>query len=123
MSRTLQGLLIIQGAYYALSGLWPLISYRTFARVTGSKTDVWLVRTVGVLAMVIGAALLTAALQQTGVAAVWTLAMGSATAFAVIDVVYVAARRIAPVYLLDAGVEIILAVLLALALLDAGAAG
>ncbi len=36
-----------QGLYYTVSGLWPLISLRTFTLVTGPKVDLWLVKTVG----------------------------------------------------------------------------
>jgi hypothetical protein len=38
-----------QGVYYLLTGVWPLPSIGSFQRVTGPKTDLWLVRTVGVL--------------------------------------------------------------------------
>ena len=44
-------LVLIQGIWYAITGLWPLLSYRTFAQVTGDKHDRWLVRTVAVLAL------------------------------------------------------------------------
>jgi hypothetical protein len=52
------GLCWLQGVYYALTGLWPLVSIRTFKAVTGEKTDNlptgfdsdhWLVMTVSVL--------------------------------------------------------------------------
>ncbi len=46
-----------QGLYYALTGLWPLISISTFQAVTGPKAEHWLVRTVGVLVTVIGGVL------------------------------------------------------------------
>lgn len=48
-------LLLIQGAYYALTGLWPLFSVRTFQRVTGPKSDLWLVKTAGLLIAAIAA--------------------------------------------------------------------
>jgi hypothetical protein len=35
----------VQGIYYLLTGLWPLVSIGTFQMVTGEKTDVWLVHT------------------------------------------------------------------------------
>mgnify|MGYP003293179536 CR=1 FL=1 len=47
--------LLAQGGFYVLSGVWPLVSMRTFELVTGPKTDDWLVRMVGLLAAVIGA--------------------------------------------------------------------
>jgi hypothetical protein len=43
-----------QGIFYALTGFWPLISRRTFEKVTGPKHDFWLVNTVGVVIGTIG---------------------------------------------------------------------
>jgi len=40
--------------YFLLTGIWPLLSMRTFEAVTGPKVDRWLVKTVGVLVAVIG---------------------------------------------------------------------
>lgn len=42
---------LLQGLYYSISGIWPLLSIDTFMAVTGPKTDIWLVKTVGVLLM------------------------------------------------------------------------
>jgi hypothetical protein len=41
-----------------VTALWPFVSLRTFTIVTGPKTDVWLVKTVGALLVVIGIALI-----------------------------------------------------------------
>lgn len=49
---------IAQGVYYLMTALWPFFSLRTFIAVTGPKTDVWLVKTVGSLLVVIGIALI-----------------------------------------------------------------
>src|SRR5690606_41475940 len=51
-------LLRLQSIYFLAMGVWPLISLSTFLKVTGSKNDLWLVKTVGVLILVIGLALL-----------------------------------------------------------------
>lgn len=92
------------GAYYVATGLWPIVSMRTFEAVTGPKTDRWLVRMVGLLAAVIGASLLPGRRRTTD----RTLAIGSALAFASIDTWYAARRTIRPVYLADAVVELAL---------------
>ncbi|HFK5529368.1 TPA: hypothetical protein ACGZ99_003449 [Elizabethkingia anophelis] len=44
----------IQGVYYILTGIWPLINIESFIRVTGPKTDIWLVQTVGLLLLPYG---------------------------------------------------------------------
>jgi hypothetical protein len=112
MHRATLTILLAQGAFYIATGLWSVVSRSTFERVTGPKSDYWLVRMVGLLAMVIGAALLAAALRGNIDAATWILALGSAAAFAAIDVVYATAGRISRIYLLDALVEVALLVAL-----------
>jgi hypothetical protein len=56
--RALRGLAAGQGLYYVATGIWPLLSMRTFELVTGPKTDHWLVKTVGLLAAGFGGVLL-----------------------------------------------------------------
>ncbi len=97
-----------QGLYYALSGLWPLVSIDTFQAVTGPKAEHWLVKTVGVLVTVIGGVLALAGRRRTVGPEVTLLATGSAAGLAAIEIFYVARRRIAPVYLLDAVAEVAL---------------
>jgi hypothetical protein len=94
-----------QGAFYVATGAWSILSRATFERVTGPKTDYWLVRMVGLLAVVIGATLLAAVREPTLPSPVWVLAIGSAAAFTAIDVHYAARKRISRVYLLDATAE------------------
>ena len=94
---------VVQGVYFVATGVWPLISLRTFERVTGPKTDGWLVKTVGALIAVIGGALLLDARRPSrGTVA---MAVGSAVALGTVDVVYPARGRISKVYLLDAVAE------------------
>ncbi len=109
MSSTLfTALLWMQGLYYFLTGIWPLVSIKTFQRVTGPKTDLWLVRTVGVLITAIAAALLVAAWRRQNSPEAAVLAIASALALTGIDVIYVARRVIAPIYLADAVAEVVL---------------
>ncbi len=102
----------VQGGYYLATGLWPLIHLASFEAITGPKVDDWLVRMVGLLAAVIGATLLLAARQGTRTREIQVLAIGTACAFAAIDLWYALQGRIAPVYLADAVVELGLAALL-----------
>jgi hypothetical protein len=113
--KLLPGIALMQGAFYLVTGLWPLVDIGSFQTVTGPKTDLWLVRTVGVLVTVIGAVLVTAARrQQVGTETV-LLAVGSALGLATIDVIYVLSGTISPVYLADAAAEIGLSAMWALA--------
>jgi hypothetical protein len=81
---------------------------RSFLAVTGPKTDLWLVKTVGILIAVIGAALVVAGMNQRVTLEVLPLAIGSQLALIAIDVIYVAGKTISKIYLLDAILEIVL---------------
>ena len=101
--------LTLQGLYYVATGLWPLVHLRSFEAVTGPKTDDWLVRMVGLLAVLIGAVLgVGATRHHTRAPEVVLLATGAALAFGVIDLWYGLRGRISPIYLGDAGLEVAL---------------
>ena len=102
---------LLQGSYYLLTGIWPLVSLASFESVTGPKADDWLVHTVGVLVVVIGAVLLMAALQRAVPAPVVLLAVGSAGTLGAIEFFYVLRGVIWPIYMLDAVGELGLIVL------------
>ncbi|MFS6749762.1 hypothetical protein, partial [Staphylococcus aureus] len=91
MDRTtlFRTLSLTQGAYFLVTGIWPLISIRTFMRVTGPKTDLWLVKTVGAVVGVIGAVLTVAGARRQTAPEIPLLAVGSAAALTAVDVVYV----------------------------------
>jgi hypothetical protein len=95
-----------QAAYFLVTGIWPLVDLRTFEAISGPKVDDWLVKTVGVQVGVVGGVLALAAYRQRVTPEVELLAIGSALGLAAIDVVYVSRRRIRPIYLLDALIEL-----------------
>lgn len=113
--RPLRLLAWLQGVFYLLTGVWPLVSMGTFVAVTGPKVDLWLVVTVGVLVAVIGAVLLLGAWRNRIGPELVLLAVGSAGGLAAVDLVYALGDRIWDIYLLDAVVEILLALLWLLA--------
>ena len=99
-------LTVLQGTYYVGGGVWPLVHFASFEAVTGPKTDDWLVVTVGALLTAVGVALLVASRRAAHATHVAALGGGCAAALAFVDVRYVAGGTIAPIYLLDAVVEI-----------------
>lgn len=116
-STLLIALLWVQGLYYLVTGVWPLVSIETFQMVTGRKTDHlvtgreadhWLVLTVGVLVTSIALALLTAAWLRRISSEVVIPAVTSALGLTAIDVIYVARQVILPVYLVDAAAEVLI---------------
>ena len=100
------GIAFVQGCYFLIMGIWPLLHIESFQKVTGRKTDLWLVRTVGVLVLVIGLGLIVGGITRRFEPALILIAMASAVGLTGIDLVYAFKRVISPVYLLDALVEI-----------------
>jgi hypothetical protein len=98
-----------QSLFYISTGIWPVVHRRSFERVTGKKVDYWLVETVGALVAAIGLGLAHAVVQRRPIPReLRTIAVASAAGLAGVDALYVARRRIAPVYLADALAEIAL---------------
>jgi hypothetical protein len=93
---------LLQGGYFVLTGVWPLINMASFEAVTGPKTDDWLVHTVGVLVIVIGLALVAGSLKSELPAPVVVLAIGSSAGLAAVEFFYVLRGVIWPIYMLDA---------------------
>jgi len=110
VERALIWVAAAQAGYFVITGLWPLLHVRSFMAVTGPKTDVWLVKTVGVLILVVGAAIGLAAWRRHVTPEVFVLAIGSAAALGFVDVYYHLRGVIARVYLLDAVAEAVLIV-------------
>ena len=99
---------LVQGIYFFVFGIWPILHMGSFLKVTGPKTDLWLVKTVGLILAVIGVALIFAQVNAEINISLIILAIGSALSLAVIEFVYVAKRVISPIYLGDAFLELIL---------------
>jgi hypothetical protein len=97
-----------QGIFYLAAGVWPLLNMRTFERVTGPKSDKWLVKTAGALITAIGGALALAGASRRVSPEIELLAVTSAAGLTAIDIVYVTKGRISPVFLLDAVAELAL---------------
>ena len=104
MSRSLilHRLGLLQGTYYFITGVWPLLHMESFVAISGPKFDLWLVRTVGLLLSVIGLVLLSAAYHRRISPEIVLLGLGSALCMAAIDIYYAGVDRIWNVYLLDA---------------------
>lgn len=99
---------LIQGIYYFLTGLWALLDINSFMEVTGPKTDIWLVKMVSVLILVISIVLIYSGLRKSVTVEIILLATASALGFIIIDVYYATIDRISDIYLLDAIAEAIL---------------
>lgn len=94
-------LLILQGVYYFITGLWPLIHLSSFLFVTGPKTDIWLIKALSLLVVCIGIVLMKASTVRFPSTAINLLAILSALAFTLIDFYYPFTNIISKVYIVD----------------------
>ncbi len=53
-----------QAGYYAVGGLWPLLSMPTFETVMGPKVEDWLVRTIALILVLVSGLLFDQALNK-----------------------------------------------------------
>jgi hypothetical protein len=99
-------LAVLQGGYYFLMGLWPLVAMRWFLAVAGPKTDIFLVQTVAALVLVIGVVFVVAGVRSVLSLELGLLMVGCSFGLGLIDTVYVIKGVIPPIYLADACEEI-----------------
>jgi prepilin signal peptidase PulO-like enzyme (type II secretory pathway) len=106
-----KALALLQGLYYCITGIWPLIHIQSFQWITGPKTDIWLVHTVGVLVLIIGLVLTFSFFRRKVNSEPIMLAMGCNIGFILIEIIYVTQNVIWNIYLADALFQFILFIL------------
>ena len=104
-------LLIVQGGYTLLTALWGILDIDSFMAVTGPKADVWLVKTVSVVLVAVGLCLISHRFVAGHPVPALLLGLGCSIGLGFIDVYYYLKNDIRWVYLLDAGVEGIFAII------------
>lgn len=100
-------LLAIQCIYTFITAVWPLIDIESFMLVTGYKTDLWLVKTVGAILVSISLCMATHLFIRTDHLPVIVLGASSAIAFISIDFYYALNDTISDIYLADGALQII----------------
>ncbi|HSV12297.1 MAG TPA: hypothetical protein VLI68_16075 [Hanamia sp.] len=91
----------VQSLYYFLTGIWPLADIGSFMKVTGPKTDIWLVKTVAVLLMSISFSFVAGLLVRSHWLPLAILAICCCISLAAIDFYYVHKNIISAIYLSD----------------------
>jgi len=104
--RCMSVVAFVQGSYFLITGIWSLIHIDSFQRVTGRKTDLWLVKTVGILVSAIGAGLILAGVTQQFDSGLIFIAMASTIGLIGIELVYIYEDVISPIYGIDAVIEV-----------------
>ncbi|HYC69822.1 MAG TPA: hypothetical protein VEB66_01360 [Opitutaceae bacterium] len=94
-----------QGAYFVVTGVWPLMHGTSFQALTGFKTNFWLAQLVGALIALIGGVLVAAARQRPFAAEFAALGAGSAFLLGVADLLCVPLPETTRIYWADAALE------------------
>ena len=94
-------------AYFLITGVWPWVDIESFMAVTGPKTDIWLVKTVGALLIPISMTMIAHLTSAGDTRPLFVLAGTTTIAFIGIDVYYSLNDTISDIYLADAAVEIL----------------
>ena len=116
--KLLRILLWCQGLYYLATGLWPLIDVKSFMIITGYKTDIWLVKTVGALIIPIALTILSNLFIRTNPLPALILCLSSAIAFTSIDLYYSLTDVINDVYQVDAVLQVCFALTAIISLIN-----
>lgn len=93
---------IFQGLYYIIFGIWSVLHIASFEKLTGPKTDHWLVKTIGLLLVSVGVTLI--------MNPIFVLGVSFALSFFIIDIIYVWNKTISKIYLVDALIQFVLIV-------------
>ncbi|MFG1945901.1 hypothetical protein [Nonomuraea sp. NPDC048826] len=94
-----------QGLFTIANGLWPAISMSSYEKVYGTKTDRFLVRTIGSLLVGIGLNQVRAAARPEGLPYARRIGTSAALTQLRLDLLNVFAGRVPPTYLLDAAAQ------------------
>lgn len=95
-----------------------MVSMDSFLKVTGPKTDLWLVITVGLLLAAIGAVLCISGINRRTHVEFAVLGAGMAASLAIVDISFVINGTISAIYLLDAFFEFLFLILWVIALME-----
>jgi hypothetical protein len=106
MKQWIQLLLALQGGYYLVIGLWPLVSESSFQSATGPKREMWLVKTTGLLIAMAGAVLSLGAYRRRLTPETVLVGAGTSAALAASDLTYALKGRISRIYLAEGVIEL-----------------
>jgi hypothetical protein len=91
--------------YIFITAVWPIVHIQSFMAVTGPKTDIWLVKTVGALLIPVSLTMVAHVITSNGKIPLIILGGLTAIAFICIDVYYSLNDIISDIYLADAAIE------------------
>jgi hypothetical protein len=98
---------LAQGIYFFITGAWAIFHAKSFMLITGPKTDIWLLRLVGMLTVGISWVLFIVVKRKKQSLESMVLILFSGFSYLTIDVVYSLSGIIRYVYLYDAIIQLI----------------
>lgn len=116
-AKLLPWVLGFQGAYYALTGLWALVSLESFSRVTGHAGDPFEMHSIAAMALVLGLFFIRSAREPSLRRPAGALALGIAVAVLVPELIYLPQIGNPVLFWVDFAEETAVAVVLAAILL------
>jgi hypothetical protein len=107
MSRSSNIILAIQGMYISITSIWPLIHLHSFLQITGSTSDIHLLKTMSLLLLCIGISFISQSAQRGSSAGIRMLAFNVAIALTIVDFYYTTTRVISEVYVIDGFIQLL----------------
>ena len=112
--RLRRWVLIIQGAYYVLTGLWPLLDFQSFARFVALDVNPFQSQAFAAVTIVIGASLIEAARREPPGPYPTMLGAAVAGAIAIVSLFWLPRTGVASGLWIDFAVEVAIAAALVL---------
>lgn len=101
--KGLGSVFLVQGIYFVVTGIWPVVNMASFITATGPKQDTWLVEMVGLLSTSVGLTYIVTSLRRRALPVL--LGYSVSFSFLIMDLIYVIRGEIDQIYLLDAGIQ------------------
>ena len=114
-NRVLRVLLLWQGLYYGVTGIWALVALDSFSQVTGDHGDAFDMHSIAALAVVLGIAFIRGAMGGKHLVFAGWLLLGSAMAVIVPELIYFSEIK-GTLFLVDLLEEVSVAVIATFAL-------
>jgi hypothetical protein len=106
--KTMRLLVWTQGIYTLATAIWPLLHIESFMQVTGHKTDIWLVKTVGALLIPVALCLMSSLIIRIDPRPILILGALTTISFICIDFYYSLTDVISNIYMADGLLQILL---------------
>lgn len=108
----LRRFILAQGAYYALTGLWPIVHFRSFGRALALPVHPFQAHILGAVLVVIAAVLVEHARKEPPGQIIALLGLAVASAIALVELIWLPQLQVLTWLWVDLGVQLALAVAL-----------